>query len=195
MFTNIIQRISGLVSIFFPKKIQLKAIHPQKTKSKYALYTYRSVKKDILSLKHGKFSKITDDFAQHLLCIHNASATILIYIPSTTHLLGVKGTDHMKEFVLQYEKVLSPNYTICIDTLGILDTHIQHTLGRKDRIRYAKEKFYITDLFNEYIRGNNIKHIVCIDDVTTTGATREAVEILFSKYNICIQFIAIASQD
>ncbi len=195
MFTNIIQRISGFVNIFFPKKIQLQATLPQKSKSKYALYTYRSVKKDILSLKHGKFSTVTDDFAQHLLHIHNMSSSILIYIPSTTHILGIKSTDHMKEFALRYEKTLSHTYTVCVDTLGISNMHIQHMLGRKDRLRHTKEKFYIKESFKVYICRNNIKHIVCIDDVTTTGATREAVEILFSKYNICIQFIAIASQD
>jgi predicted amidophosphoribosyltransferase len=195
MFTNITQRISGLINLFFPKKNKVQSNNPQKSTSRYALYIYTSVKKEILSLKHAKFTYITNIFAKYLYSKTLHTPTPLIYVPSTTYAARVKQVDHMKEFVLQYEPLLSPVYTICIDSIQITHTHIQHSLNRKLRFKYSKDKFCITPQFIEYISTQNITHLVCIDDVTTTGATRIAITKLFEPYNIYVEFIAIASQD
>lgn len=195
MFTNITQRISGLINLFFPKKNNVRINNPQKSKSPHALYTYTSVKKEILSLKHGEFTDITDAFAQFLYSTHSHNPTLLIYVPSTTYSVGLKSLDHMKEFILHYESILSPMYTLCIDALQITNTHIQHTLNRNLRFMYSKDKFCITPQFIQYISTHKVTHLVCIDDVTTTGATRIAISKLFEPYHIYVQFIAIASQD
>jgi predicted amidophosphoribosyltransferase len=142
----------------------------------------------------------------------------LIPIPSSSFARSEKNYDHMREVCTLLDTYFSSDsrVSICVDAIKcrVETSHTsQHHGKRKERLMWSKDRFYIDDTFKAFIKlyshGNtslsasNARkcntpkqlYIVCIDDVTTTGATFDAVRGLLNYASdnslVRVDFIAI----
>lgn len=125
-----------------------------------------------------------------------STPALLVYCPSSSFASGKKEWDQMKELALLVEKQtvsFQPYLNVCINAIEVRDTKEQHTGTRKERLLWSKGKYRVSENFKKYIdlsrnSGRNV-HIICIDDILTTGATLQAafaaVTDAFNDANSC----------
>lgn len=212
MFTNISQRICRVVDILFPKKVlksaaQLIRYTDYLSLSTYGIFTYASlpIKREVLNIKKNVYTPNTEYLAniymEYLIGDIEEKMIlqkpILLHIPSSTYSSGARKFDHMEQFILRYIKDINCFFEPQQNSFHILNKTIQHTLNRKERFASAKDKFALTEGFLTYLKTHTVQYIYCIDDVTTTGATRLAVEHILKSHSpgSTVIFLAIASQD
>lgn len=146
----------------------------------------------------------------------------LIHCPSSTHFKGNKKFDHMKELVCRFDDLQNPESRFFIScTHAILpranqtknsgdirlaghvgaetNMRAQHTGTRKERLEWADQRFFISEKFENYLRGklgesalSERQTIYCIDDVITTGASLASVsKLLEKKFNVQVKTFCI----
>lgn len=151
----------------------------------------------------------------------------LIHCPSSTYFKGNKKFDHMKELVCKFDELQNPESHFFIScTHAILpranqatnsgdirlaghvgaetNMRAQHTGTRKERLEWADQRFFISEKFEDYLRGKLGESalsenstdarptIYCIDDVITTGASLASVsKLLEKKFNVQVKTFCI----
>ena len=126
---------------------------------------------------------------------------VLLHYPSSTYFKGKKKFDHMKELTLLLDSMqhtLTPFFVCC--THAVLPNKdfsrqtdgrgadanayagAQHTGSRTQRFKWSKERFVLSKTFEMYMESHpEVRHIYCIDDVVTTGASMHAVSNMIEK--------------
>ena len=102
---------------------------------------------------------------------------LLVYVPISRRTLKKRGFNQTKDMALSVGKRFSiPLYDGLKKKKGIMD---QALLSREDRIRNIRGAFYLSYDFSE-----DVKNILIIDDVYTTGATvKEIAKLLNNTTN------------
>ncbi len=141
-------------------------------------------------------------FCAHKVCMCNVP--YIIYSPSSSFALVQKDYDQMQVVVQNMEKYFNNLPHSFGHTLGHTFAHIchgailynksgnaneaQHTKNKVERKRLAKNRFRVSKEFIQYINETSALdgsrsgvNIICLDDVTTTGATFTAIQNLLKK--------------
>lgn len=159
----------------------------------YALMAYqdRAIKRCIWDFKY-KLEKdslefftrlMADELVAHLsdtmgnmpLC----APALVIYCPSSSFAAGERSWDQMRELSLGIEDLMNPEYPfirICIDAIQTAEKkESQHSGTKSQRLLWSKQRYSPSPAFLNYIRSREAMHIICIDDIVTTGGTFSAV--------------------
>lgn len=125
---------------------------------------------------------------------------LITSIPSSSFSRGDKSYDHMQEIMnilkkyfsnVSDEGFLGDFLSVQIDAIKCTShgsNKSQHTGKRSERLKWSKDRFCISEDIIQMLQTitsdkNNVctPYIICIDDVTTTGATFESVRQLLRK--------------
>ncbi len=125
---------------------------------------------------------------------------LIIYVPSSAYRLGKKDFDHIEKIISANEEKLKSHFIFCKNAIKIQQkptTISQHNLKKSERLSQAQEKFILNSEFIKFsldLTTNHQVHIYCIDDITTTGSTFEAIANLLAKNlpSVQVTFLAIA---
>ncbi len=133
---------------------------------------------------------------------------MLIHPPSSGHALGTKSFDQMDSVIqtMMSQTSLGNFYARFSDALEYRRKDIapQHSGNRRERMSWTEGKFRLSEDFIKTLREREGKgqrvHIICIDDIMTTGATFRAIERLIRQHgksmktspNIEVSFSAFA---
>lgn len=106
----------------------------------------------------------------------------IIYAPSSAFASGKRADDQMKIVALAAEgtqNAACPFFSICINAVRISkDMTAQHAGSKKDRLSWSKERYSLSPAFLAKLKADPFVHIICIDDILTTGATLSAIKNL-----------------
>lgn len=142
------------------------------------------------------YDQLVADVSDRVNLIPFQTPHLLLHYPSSTYFKGKKKFDHMKELMLMLDSMQraqsdtsSPFFTCC--THAVLPNHksteqAQHTGSRVQRFKWSKERFILSNKFEAYMENHpEIRHVYCIDDVVTTGASMQAVsKMLEEKFHV-----------
>ncbi len=117
-----------------------------------------------------------------------SSPALLIYSPSSSYCAGKKAFDQMRELSLEIEKLLGsgskkPFMQICTDAVQVTKNDKgQHFGTRAERLQWSRERYCLSPAFTSHVKnlGPSV-HIICIDDILTTGATFLAITNLLTS--------------
>lgn len=145
----------------------------------------------LLQYTYILYDELVAEVSDRVQAIPFKVAHPLIHCPSSTFFKGTKKFDHMKELFTAFDSlqnVEQPFFTCCMH--AILPSKVsgaasraQHTGTRKERLEWAKQRFYISEKFEQYLISlkSNLQTpaVYCVDDVVTTGASLNAISKLF----------------
>jgi ComF family protein len=114
-------------------------------------------------------------FARQMLLLTSAlpllqGCDLVVPVPLTARRLGERGYNQAWELIKAMRR-LAPGPTACALATALVrlgDTPDQHSLGREARLRNLKGAFAAHPLHTRRLEG---RHVLLVDDVTTTGAT------------------------
>lgn len=134
-----------------------------------------------------------DDFlVEHLAerSVFGTSDTYCVPIPLGPERLRTRGFNQIEEVLLRTHAVKSKQLTIISALARTRDTVMQSTLPRAERLINMRDAFAVTPAWREKIRG---RHILLIDDVTTTGATLSEAAMALKAEGATVECIALSS--
>ncbi len=170
------------------------------------------------------YDELVSIVSDRICAIPFQKSVVLVHCPSSTYFKGEKDFDHMKELLLYIDYVGNTHskgfierqstnfFTIC--THAILPNlksgtqkQAQHFGNRAERFKWSKDRFIISERFEEYFRQSvienplveqqmaykpHIPYIYCIDDVVTTGASFEAISAMLQcKLGVNVNCVAL----
>lgn len=151
------------------------------------------------------YDEIVTGLSESISALPFNKKVALISIPSSSFVRGEKSYDHMREVMNILEKYFLGQSFLSVQNEAIKCNlygaeKSQHTGKRNERLKWSKSRFYIDGDFGQNMQGlvkdgKNI-HVICIDDVTTTGATFLSTHSLIKNLpgiqNTSIQCIALS---
>ena len=143
-----------------------------------SLFVYKSPLSDLVKkMKFYGGPYISELFGEQLSALYlknYINADCVVYVPMTKKSERKRGYNQSKLLAVEFSKHTKLPVVDCIEKK--IQTNRQVTLGREQRLKNLQEAFRVTD--KSLIKGKNI---VIIDDVTTTGATAEALSAKLKK--------------
>ena len=133
-----------------------------------------------------------DDFlVEHLAerSVFGAPDIYCVPIPLGPERLRTRGLNQVEEVRLRTHAVQSKQLTVISALARTRDTVMQSTLPRAERLINMRGAFAVTDAWREKIRG---RHILLIDDVTTTGATLSEAAMALKAAGATVECIALS---
>ena len=124
---------------------------------------------------NGRF--ILDYFAEKLanVCFAEFSKSeVICCVPMSEKRLKKRGYNQSEILARKVAEIINVPFCDCI--IKTKETERQATLTRRERLKNLTDTFKVTD--KKPVRGKNV---LLIDDVSTTGATAEAVAIKLKK--------------
>ena len=137
-----------------------------------SVFVYKSpVSNLIKKMKFDGGSYIAESFGEQLSSLYlknYLNADCVVFVPMTKKLERKRGYNQSKLLALEFSKRTGLPIADCIEKK--IQTDRQATLNRAERLKNLKGVFKVTS--RKAVKG---KKVVIIDDVTTTGATAEAL--------------------
>lgn len=145
------------------------------------------------------YDEIIANLHESISSIPFSKKVLITSIPSSSFSRGDKSYDHMQEIMNILKKYFSNvsnerllgNFSVQADAIKFTShgsNRSQHTGKRSERLKWSKDRFCISEdfekIFKTTISEKNNAHtpyIICIDDVTTTGATFDSVRQILQK--------------
>lgn len=193
-------------------------------------FKYKLDAKSLEAFSHILFDEVIAHLFDTASLITFSIPTFIVYCPSSSYISGKKHFDQMKELSLYIEKLQNPSqpfFSTCCDAINVLSTKDQHLGTKIERLAWAKNKYKTTNNFRniieKFLYSHRFKndpglnsdtkthidiHIICIDDILTTGATLKAVNtallasqnytdnfnIHITNFTLCFTELKIASK-
>jgi predicted amidophosphoribosyltransferase len=149
-------------------------------------------------LEPDAISFIADVYSDEMIAILSDTVNMLplgapayiIHAPSSSFTSGKRAWDQMHEL----SKTIAARMNIDNPFMSSLDDAIlfndfvrteksQHESSRSERLNSSKDKFCLSGEFCEILSIRRGSKVICIDDVTTTGATLSSICGLVKKYS------------
>ena len=144
----------------------------------------------IKSAKYNNAKYILDYFAHELTMLYlknYLNADCFVYVPMSKKAFKKRGYNQSEILARKISERTNVPVLDCL--IKTKETKRQATLGRRDRLKNLSEVFRVTDK-----KAVKDKTIVIVDDVTTTGATAQAIaERLKSAGALKVYLISVAS--
>ena len=137
---------------------------------------------------NGKY--ILDYFAEKLVfCYLNNffRSEVVCCVPMSEERLKKRGYNQSEILAKKVAEKINVPFTDCL--IKVKETERQATLSRAERLKNLTDSFKVKD--KKAIRGKNV---LLVDDVTTTGATAEAIAVKLKKAGaIRVHLLTVAS--
>lgn len=127
--------------------------------------------------KYDNHKYILDYFAEKLSFLYFAnfsSAEVVCFVPMSEKRLKKRKYNQSEILALKVSEKIGVPFTDCI--VKIKETERQAKLNRSERLKNLTDSFKVAD--KKAVRGKNV---LLVDDVSTTGATAEAVASKLKK--------------
>lgn len=144
----------------------------------------------IMRFKYHNARYLQDYFVERLYLIYLKNyfnADFLVYVPMTKKAMRKRGYNQSEILARRLSEKINVPVSDCLQK--VKETKRQATLNRAERLKNLEKAFRVTD--KKSIKG---KTIVIVDDVTTTGATAQAVAERLKKAGaIKVYLLTVAS--
>ena len=148
------------------------------------------ISKLIKDAKYNRAIYVIDYFAKQLSLVYFQNyfnADYLVYIPMTEKALEKRGYNQSKILAEKLSERINVRVLDCLKK--VKDTERQATLGRAERLKNLDGAFRVVD--KKLVEN---KSILIVDDVSTTGATAQAVASRLKKAGAkIVNLITVAS--
>ncbi len=143
----------------------------------------------IKAMKYNNKRYLAQAFALDLSELYKESfeADFAVYVPATKKSVKKRGYNQSELLAREFSKLTDLPIVECLEK--VKETDRQAKLDKSDRAKNIKDAFKVTDK-----KAVAFKRILIIDDVTTTGATAQAIaQILKKAHAEKVYLLSIAS--
>lgn len=149
-------------------------------------FKYRQAPDETALLASIMYDECVAELSDRVTYIPFRHPAVLIYAPSSMYTAGLKNVDHMQllaSAVGVFQNAADPLWIVLNDAVRDTGATLipQHQLKRSERLASAAYRYDMSADATHYLQTHSVSRVLCIDDITTTGATLAALSHTVSK--------------